>query len=192
MTDMEGLSDAEALRKSQREPWHFAIVYDRHLSDVHRYLRRRVGDGPAEDLTAEVFVNAFRGRGRYHARYETALPWLLGIATNVIGDHRRAERRRLAVLERVTTQQAAVAGDAPDTLLAPEIARALRRLRAADRDALLLVVWGELSYEEAARELDVPIGTIRSRISRARRRLAGELPAQPINQALAVQGEEHA
>jgi RNA polymerase sigma-70 factor (ECF subfamily) len=189
---MNGLSDAVALRQSLAEPARFAVVYERHLAAVHDYLRRRVGEGPAEDLAAEVFVRAFRGRSRYGVQYDTALPWLLGIATNVIGDHRRTETRRLATLEQVVTAAHGSTGDPPHTGLDPEVARALRRLRAPDRDALLLLVWGELSYEEAARALDVPIGTIRSRIARARRRLAGDLPREPITHSIAGQGEDHA
>jgi RNA polymerase sigma-70 factor (ECF subfamily) len=96
---------------------------------------------------------------------------LLGIASHLVGDHRRAERRRLAALQRL-------AGESVDTghhetdLLSAELVGQLRRLPAADRDTLLLVVWGELSYEEAATALGVPVGTVRSRIARARQRLA--------------------
>jgi RNA polymerase sigma factor (sigma-70 family) len=189
---MRDMNDADVLRQSLAEPSRFAEVYERHVAAVHGYLRRRVGDGPAEDLTAEVFVRAFRGRSGYGMQYATALPWLLGIATNAIGDHRRAERRRLATIERVVSGGQASASDPPPAELAPEVARALSRLRAVDRDALLLVVWGELSYEETARALAVPIGTIRSRVARARRRLAGELTEEPITHAMSAQGEDHA
>jgi RNA polymerase sigma-70 factor (ECF subfamily) len=189
---MRGLSDADALRRSLAEPSRFAAVYERHLVAVHDYLRRRVGDGAAEDLAAEVFVRAFRGRSRYGVQYDTALPWLLGIATNVIGDHRRTETRRLAVLEQVVTAAEGSVSDLPHTGLDAVTTHALRRLRAPDRDALLLVVWGELSYEEAARALSVPIGTIRSRVARARRRLAGDLHEEPITHSISGPGEDHA
>jgi RNA polymerase sigma-70 factor (ECF subfamily) len=167
-------SDTELLRRSAAEPALFAGLYERHGTFVRRYVVRRVGADAAEDLTAEVFVRAFRARERYRAESGSALPWLLGVASNVIADHRRAERRRLAALERL-------ARSAPESVeheaagLAPELVHELRRLPAADRDALLLVVWGELSYEEAANALDVPVGTVASRIARARRRLAGAL-----------------
>src|SRR5581483_5584466 len=75
MPDMNAVSDADALRASAADPARFGVVYERHVRRVHGYLRRRVGDGPAEDLCAEVFARAFRGRARYDARYETALPW---------------------------------------------------------------------------------------------------------------------
>jgi len=186
------LTDAEALRRSLREPAQFAQVYERHVAAVHRYLRRRVGDDAAQDLTAETFVRAFRGRARYGVQHDTALPWLLGIASNLIGDHRRAERRRLAALERLAGSATPAQGEPAVAGLSPELVQALRRLPARDRDALLLVVWGELSYEEAARALEVPVGTVRSRIARARRRLGAvtEL-APPANAGAVARGGSH-
>lgn len=160
-------SDADVVRDSAMAPELFTIVYERHRRAVVRYATRRVGPEIAEDVTAEVFVRAFRGRKRYFAAHETALPWLLGIASNVLADHRRVERRRLAALERLArTAPEIVQRDACG--LAPELVRHLRRVPAADRDTLLLVVWGELSYEEAASALKVPVGTVRSRVARAR------------------------
>jgi RNA polymerase sigma-70 factor (ECF subfamily) len=136
------------------------------------------GDGSApdagEDLAAEVFVRAFRARERYRAERDSALPWLLGVANHVIADHRRAERRRLAALERLA-HSAPRPSEQEDAGLGSELVRELRRLPSADRDALLLVVWGELSYAEASSALGVPLGTVSSRIARARRRLAGAI-----------------
>jgi DNA-directed RNA polymerase specialized sigma24 family protein len=174
---MDNVSDAARLRASVDRPAEFAAVYERHLGAVATYLTRRVGGEPAEDLSAEVFVRAFRARARFRADHETALPWLLGIANNLIADHRRVERRRLAALQRLTGAPAnattlATAAGGGTSGLPPQLVRQLRRLSTADRDTLLLVVWGELSYEEAATALDVPVGTVRSRINRARRQLA--------------------
>jgi RNA polymerase sigma-70 factor (ECF subfamily) len=180
------LTDAEVLRRSLREPALFALLYERHAQPVHRYLRRRVGDDAAEDLTAETFVRAFRGRSRYGVQHATALPWLLGIASNLVADHRRAERRRLATLERLAGDAAPPQGEPGAAGVSPDLVRALRRLATRDRDALLLVAWGELSYEEAARALDVPVGTIRSRIARARRRLGAVADLAPPATAGAI------
>lgn len=166
-----GQPDAAAIAESVDRPARFAAVYERHLASVAAYLTRRVGGELAEDLTAEVFVRAFRARGSYRPVHETARPWLFGIAANLVADHRRAERRRLKLIERL----AAVAPRGPGTDtpgLSAELARSLLRLPAADRDALLLVAWGELSYEETATALGIPVGTVRSRIARARSRLA--------------------
>lgn len=167
-------SDAEVVASSLEHSARFAVLYERHVGRVARYLARRVGQEHADDLTAEVFVRAFRARGRFRAERDSALPWLLGIAGHLIADHRRVERRRLVALQRlaIATPEAS-ADDHPS--LAPETVRRLRRLPAADRDALLLVVWGELSYAEAAEALGVPVGTVRSRIARARERLAAAL-----------------
>lgn len=186
-------TDADALRESLDEPARFTTVYERHLGSVHRFLRRRVGDEAAEELAADVFVCAFRARGRYDPQHDTALPWLLGIASNVIGGHRRAQRRRLALLERLARSGPPAQDREAAPAVSAELVHALRRLPAKDRDALLLVAWGELTYEEAAHALDIPIGTVRSRIARARGRLtahAGFERPTPLT-PIAAQGAHH-
>jgi RNA polymerase sigma factor (sigma-70 family) len=163
-------SDVELLARSVKEPAVFAGLYERHGLAVRRYVVRRIGDGAADDVASDVFARAFRARGRYRAEHDVALPWLLGIANNVIADHRRLERRRLAALERLSREAPHVI-DHHDSGLAPELVAALRALPAVERDTLLLVVWGELTQEEAAVALGVPGGTVSSRITRARKRL---------------------
>jgi RNA polymerase sigma factor (sigma-70 family) len=172
------LSDLELVRRSLETPAAFAELYDRHGGRVLRYVARRVGVVDFEDIAAEVFVRAYGRRASCRGEHGSALPWLLGVANHVIADHRRVESRRLTVLERLAeTALPSVEHEHEHehASLAPELVRALRSLPAADRDALLLVVWGELSYEEAAIAMDVPIGTVRSRIARARKRLIGAL-----------------
>ena len=161
----------------------FAVVYREHAGAILRYVRRRLGDAAADDAAAEVFSRAFAVRPERAPASDKVLPWLYGIAANVIGDQRRTEVRRLRALERLAAQTP-VAVDAPAPPGAdPAVARALRRLAARDREALLLVAWGELSYEETATALGIPIGTVRSRINRARgqleRGLADRRPATP-------------
>jgi RNA polymerase sigma-70 factor (ECF subfamily) len=191
--DLE-LSDADALRRSLAEPSEFAVVYERHLGRVLSYLRRRLGDGAAEDLSAEVFARAFRARARYGVQHDTALPWLLGIASNLIADHRRAERRRLAALAKLAAQPDLDRQPSDEPRLSAELADTLRQLPVADRDALLLIAWGELTYAEAAQALDVPIGTVRSRVARARSRLTGSDNSAPRARSAEVltNGESHA
>jgi RNA polymerase sigma factor (sigma-70 family) len=186
-------TDAELLARSVDEPGLFAGLYERHGLAVRRYIGRRVGDGPGDDVASEVFARAFRARSRYGAEHDAALPWLLGIANNVIADHRRLERRRLAGLERLTREAPGLV-DHPDTGLAPELVAALRGLPVIERDTLLLVVWGELTQDEAAAALGVPVGTVSSRITRARRRLAAALtPSAPARAAeLRLNGEANA
>ena len=185
------LSDARILSDSVSQPARFSALYERHLRAVASYVARRTGSELSEDLTAEVFVRAFRKRAVFRDDHGSALPWLLGIANNLIADHRRAERRRLEMLRRLATTRL---GSSETTVraLAPELVSELLRLPADDRDTLLLVVWGELSYAEAAVALGVPIGTIRSRIARARQRLGAAIGRPAGAEAPVLNGESHA
>jgi RNA polymerase sigma-70 factor (ECF subfamily) len=157
------------------EPELFAGVFDRHAATVHRYLGRRVGD-LADDLLSETFLVAFRRRAAYRPEQVEVRPWLIGIATNLIRGHARSEQRRYRALARASAEPAVLGadpGDSADRLdaqaLRGPLAAALAGLKTQDRDALLLFAWGQLSYEEIAAVLDVPVGTVRSRLHRARR-----------------------
>jgi RNA polymerase sigma-70 factor (ECF subfamily) len=81
--------DAAVIEASHAEPDQFAIVFERHAPHIHRYLARRVGKQAADDLVAETFLVAFGKRRAYDARYRDARPWLYGIATILVGQHRR-------------------------------------------------------------------------------------------------------
>jgi RNA polymerase sigma-70 factor (ECF subfamily) len=170
--------DGAAIARSLVAPEAFTAVFDRHYVAVHRYLARRIGRDQADDLASQTFMLAFAHRGRYRDELGTARPWLLGIATNLLRADRRAEQRRLAMLQALGSQ----ASDAPsstnghqDLAFDPAVAAALAALDSRQRDALLLHVWGELSYTEVATALRLPIGTVRSRISRACSALRGTL-----------------
>jgi RNA polymerase sigma-70 factor (ECF subfamily) len=160
----------------------FATVFDRHAGAVHRYLARRIGTGIAEDLTAETFLVAFRQRDRYDLSRPNALPWLYGIATNLLRGHRRAEVRQYRALARAEADVVAEPDtDGVDARIAAaaanrRLASVLARLSAGERDVLLLIAYEELEYAEVARALDVPIGTVRSRLHSARKRLRAALP----------------
>lgn len=151
----------------------FGEVFDAHFDAVHGYLRRRVGDA-AEDLAAETFTRAFAAYPAFDSARGDVRPWLLGIATNLVQGHRRAEARRLRAYAREagTTPPPPSALDVSARLDAAGEARraaeAIARLAPRDRDALLLVAWADLTYEEAATALGVPVGTVRSRLNRAR------------------------
>jgi RNA polymerase sigma factor (sigma-70 family) len=168
------LGDDALLARSSTDPSAFGVVYQRHRDRVLRYVVRRVGVSGAEDLAAETFVRAFRGRARCRCDHASALPWLLGVANHVIADHRRLEKRRLQAIAALV-RETPTAAEHPDAALAPELADALQRLPSRERDALLLIVWGELSYQEAATALAISAGTVGSRVFRARKRLAGVL-----------------
>jgi RNA polymerase sigma-70 factor (ECF subfamily) len=174
---VEPETDAEVIAASRVEPVRFAAVFDRHYDAVHRYLARRVGGDLADDLTAETFTAAFDARRRYDTAHRDARPWLLGIATNLVRHHYRGEVRRLRAYARLDRQVDRQDGlgevDARlDAALAgPAIVEALMCLSPGDRDALLLFAWADLRYEEIAVALRIPVGTVRSRLHRARSRL---------------------
>src|SRR5215469_6169731 len=177
--------DAAVIARSLRDPEEFATVFRRHAPDINRYVVRRLGDGAADDVVADTFLTAFRLRSRYQQDRPDARPWLYGIATNLISRHRRAEVRQYRALARTgldpVTESFAERADArvsADTE-SRRLAAALAGLPAGHRNALLLVAWGDLSYEEAAAALGVPVGTVRSRLSRARARLRKALGVAP-------------
>lgn len=158
----------------------FEAIYSTHGGTITRYVRRRLGDKLAEDVTADVFSRALARTDTVVDRpVDDVLPWLFGIASHVIADHHRAEKRRLRALERLARTVSTETHDRPTDQLDAGLMHALRDLPATDREALLLVAWGELSYAEAAVALDVPVGTVRSRISRARRHLDTAAPRRP-------------
>jgi RNA polymerase sigma-70 factor, ECF subfamily len=170
-------TDAEVIEASRSDPPRFGVVFDRHFGALHRYLRRRVGKDLADELAAETFVQAFAGRYRYDGTHPDARPWLFGIAANLLRHYARTERRRLLAYARRRIDPATEAdSDAVDRRLdaqeaGPPIARALAALAPVQREVLLLSVWAELSYEDIAVALGLPVGTVRSRLSRARARM---------------------
>src|SRR4029450_5373713 len=130
----------------------------------------------AEDLVAETFLAAFAQRHRYDLKRSSAKPWLFGILTNKIARHGRSERIHYRGYAR--SWQAPV-GDGIDERIVQQVtaraqrarlATALYRLSRADRNVLLLVAWGQLSYDEVAEAMKIPVGTVRSRLNRARRK----------------------
>ncbi|WP_116020645.1 RNA polymerase sigma factor [Thermomonospora umbrina] len=168
-------SDAEEIERSWREPERFAVLFDRYGARLHRYAARRLGDGEADDIVAETFLVAFRRRAGYDLGRAEALPWLYGIASNLIRRHRRAEvsRYRTFVRTGVLPDVAdGVAERAVERVSAQmsgrRLARAIAELPSRDRDVLLLVAWADLSYEQVADALGLPVGTVRSRLHRAR------------------------
>ncbi len=165
-----GSPDVEVVACSVGDSSAFAVLFDRYQADVRRYVARRVGSEVGDDLSSEVFVRAFRARGSCRAAHGSVLPWLLGTANHVIADHRRSEHRRLKALQRLAAAEPQQV-EHEDRALSADLVRELRRLSDVDRDALWLMAWGELTFEEVATALGVPVGTVSSRIARARREL---------------------
>jgi RNA polymerase sigma factor (sigma-70 family) len=169
--------DAGLVAASLREPERFAALYDRYFLDIHRYLAGRLGRETADDLAAETFLIAFRRRSDFDPDRGAVRPWLYGIATNLVSQHRRTEQRRLRALGRVNVERAvdgpedAVTARVAAEELRPDLVRAMKALAPADRDVVFLSVLGGLTYDEIAQALDIPPGTVGSRLNRARTRL---------------------
>jgi RNA polymerase sigma factor (sigma-70 family) len=159
----------------------FGVLFERHARAIYNYLFRRCADwSVAEDLTSVVFLDAYRRRGTVRIHDGKVLPWLYGVATNVLRNQRRSLRRHAAALRRLPPPepQPAFGADAAERIDAERemrtVVAALRGLPRGDRDVIALCLWSELSYADAALALGVPVGTVRSRLSRARRRLADQ------------------
>ncbi|MFE0150013.1 RNA polymerase sigma factor [Nonomuraea sp. NPDC059007] len=180
-------ADAAVIAESLAEPDRFARIFDLHADEIHRYAARRLGADQvslADDVTAETFLVAFRKRRRYDLTRPDARPWLYGIAANLISKHRRTETRKLRALARTAEpdgeafEQRSV--DRMDAeRLGPSLAAALAKLGAAERELLFLVTWAELSYEQASEALGIPVGTVRSRLSRTRAKIRSALEGTP-------------
>ncbi len=181
------LTDAELIEASWTDPEQFAHLFDRHAPLIHRYIARRAGHETAEDLVAETFLAAFGARRRYLTSYADARPWLYGIATKLIGQHRRDEARQLRIRLAAVPEPDdpgpgdKVAADVTATSVRGVLAAALAALPGGDRDVLLLIAWEQLSYGEVASALGVPVGTVRSRLSRARKRLRAALAGAELS-----------
>jgi RNA polymerase sigma factor (sigma-70 family) len=174
--------DATVIQLSRHEPEHFTVLFRRHAPHIQRYVTRRLGPAlshgiTADDIVAETFLLAFRQRDRFDPGRTDARPWLYGIATNLIGRHRRAEIRQYRALARTGADPVTESfTDRVDDRVSADraskrLAAALAGLPAELRDTLLLAAWGDLTYEEVAMALGVPVGTVRSRLSRARSKL---------------------
>jgi RNA polymerase sigma-70 factor (ECF subfamily) len=171
------LSDAAIIERSLWEPEGFAAVFDRHYTRIHGFAGQRLGPSLADDVAAETFLVAFDRRERYDLSRADALPWLYGIASNLISRHHRAEVRQYRALARAGVGEVAEShADRVVTRLDAEAHRgplmaALAEISAGDRDVLLLVAWAELTSEETGEALGIPAGTARSRLHRARKQL---------------------
>lgn len=166
---MRRLGDGEAMAGSVADPELFMVVFERHYAAIARYLARRLPPDVAADLASETFVRAFAARARFEPSRDDALPFLYGIAANLIRRHRRSEERMLRAYARAGA--AASARETAELSDTAALAAVLRELRPVEREVLLLYAWAGLDYEQIAQALEIPVGTVRSRLSRTRRRL---------------------
>src|SRR5262245_38911966 len=179
---MSAPSDAEVIGRSLIEPEAFGVIYDRHAAILLRFLGRRAGARIAEGLVGELFRIAFERRKTFDASRENALPWLYGIGSNLLLKHRRSEARRLRASARMVadaeqTDRRASAAALDARVSISRVADVIASLPDDEREALLLFAWEELSYQSVAEALELPIGTVRSRLNRARAHLRELLEA---------------
>jgi RNA polymerase sigma factor (sigma-70 family) len=157
----------------------FGQLFGRHAQAVYAFCARRTADLTlAEDLTSVTFLEAWRHRDRAPSGdVGNPLPWLLGVSNNVVRNARRGQRRYQEFLERLPVPS--VVPPAEDEAIARSETEATLRLALdsisqlpeREQEVVMLVLWSGLSYEEAATALAIPVGTVRSRLSRARFKL---------------------
>jgi RNA polymerase sigma-70 factor (ECF subfamily) len=162
----------------------FGRLFDEHAPGLHRYLARRVGTTIADDLVSETFLAALRGRHGYDPARAGVRPWLYGIASNLLRRHLRDELRELRATARladphvVETPEGRIADRLDARARVARLAGALARLSDGDREVLLLTSWAGLSPVEIGHALDIPAGTVRSRLHRVRRWLRANAAEQ--------------
>jgi RNA polymerase sigma factor (sigma-70 family) len=163
-------------------PADLAGVFDRYARDLLRYCTRRVGEHAAEDVVAETFLVAYEQRDRYDASRGEVLPWLYGIATNLLRRHRRTETSALRALARAAGGSRAAEGpaqratervDAERTVAC--LSAVLAKLPRRQRDVLMLYAVAELEYAEIAAALQIPLGSVQSSLHRARAKVRAAL-----------------
>lgn len=178
-------SDAELLRRSGQDPDAFVELYSRHVVAVHRWLTARI-DWAAADLTAETFARAWLHRRRFRdQRGGSALPWLLGIASNLLLDAVRRDRIETRARRRLGLPVDLAFEDGygeVEERLSPRLTlqRQIAALPVHERDALELRIVQELSYDQVAEHLAIRPAAARLRVSRALRRLARAVPKEEL------------
>lgn len=169
--------DALIIEESWSDPEQFRTIFLRHHSTIYRYLVYRCGVDTASEIASETFVVAFSHRKRYNLSYSSAKPWLFGIASNLLRNHFRRAATTSAKPHLVNGDTAEFADDIAWRADAERVVRetglvdAINALRPDERDILLLFAFADLTYSEIAETLAIPVGTVRSRLSRLRHRL---------------------
>jgi len=183
-------TDSEIIQRSLQRPATFAELFDRHARAVNAFATYRVGRHAAEDVLSETFLVAFRRRADFDTDAESAAPWLLGIASRLIRRQRAVEAKQWrSFAASVSQHEQSTLGGLDDALTRVDAEREVATLRARiaalaprDRETLLLYAWQGMSYDEVAVALGVPVGTVRSRLNRVRRRLDSTRRVQAFEQ----------
>ncbi len=174
---MNTKTDAQIISESLGQPDVFEQIVLRHHRAIGRYISRRVGRQLGEDVMSDVFATAFSRRRTYDLTSPDAAPWLFGIATNLL---HRYVRKEVAMLRRYAAEQIdPVAPEAHSGSMGfdPQLAAVMAAMRKEHRDALFLFAVADLSLEQIATAMGVPIGTVKSWLSRAREFAAANLDA---------------
>jgi len=183
-------TDSEIIQRSLQQPAAFAELFDRHARAVNAFATYRIGRHAAEDVLSETFLVAFRRRADFDTDVESAGPWLLGIASRLIRRHRAVEARQWrSFAASISQHEHSSLGGLEDALTRVDAEREVETLKARiaalapkDRETLLLYAWQGMSYDEVAAALGVPVGTVRSRLNRVRRRLDSARRIQAFEQ----------
>jgi RNA polymerase sigma factor (sigma-70 family) len=175
-------TDAALITASKTTPECFGLIFDRYFDEIRAFVWRRLGPAHAEDVAAEAFARAFSQRGRFDTRYESARPWLFGIASNLIKMHARAESRYLHALARsseVPSGDFTADADARASASATRAAllTSVSKLGHKDREVLLMHAWADLNSKEIGIALGMPDATVRTRLARGRKKLTARLGA---------------
>lgn len=187
--------DDQLLAAAQRDGAAFEAIFDRHFVAIHRYVNHRVGAAAADDLASETFARAFAARHRARTVEGSLRAWLFTIASNLVADEHRTRGRAGQADERMRSA-ASTAFDAgaewaadPTNRLQqnPDLIEAVLALRFEEREALLLLAWGELSPAEIGEVTGVAAATVRTRIHRARTALRARLQ-HPLPRAACAAG----
>ena len=165
------LSDSDLVRRSFKEPEIFEIIFDRYFCSIHSYFARRVGEIAADDLASDSFCIAFERRRNFNLQSVSIGPWLFGIANNLL----KSRLLRDAVVSESIQRFVTPVGQFELVGELGRVGAAVAALDETDRESLLLFAWDGLSYEEISIALQIPPGTIRSKIHRARRQLRDRL-----------------
>lgn len=183
-------TDSEIIQRSLQQQAVFAELFDRRARAVNAFATYRIGRHAAEDVLSETFLVAFRRRADFDTGVESAAPWLLGIASRLIRRHRALEAKHWrSFAASVSQQEHSSPGGLDDAMSRVDAEREVETLRARiaalapkDRETLLLYAWQGMSYDEVAAALGVPVGTVRSRLNRVRRRLDSTRRIQAFEQ----------
>lgn len=192
------VTDGEIIAASRRRPELFEVIFDRHYGAVVRFASGRVGPDEGPDVAADTFVRAFDRRHRFRPDQDSALPWLFGIAANVVRERRRSLSRLLGAAERAASrwtagEESRFELESADRLDAEarrsDLLAALARLTDDEYEVLMLSALGQMTYPDIAHRLDIPIGTVRSRLHRARRKMQELLTVErPIAGGRSIHG----